>query len=84
MTEKNNNRYFIIEKRSWRIDNPSYNIIKDKHFDLTQATRNLLALDQLNDDKEVTYFLEEVKGEPKKIEDEVKTNGKSEEDEMPF
>ena len=82
MNEKNNDRFFIIERRSWRRNNPNYSIMKDKHFDLTEATRNLLALEQLNDDKDITYFLEAVHGEPLKLEDEVKENGKTEE--MPF
>jgi hypothetical protein len=82
MNEKNNDRFFVIERRSWRRSNPNYSIMKDKHFDLTEATRNLLALEQLNDDKDITYFLEAVHGEPLKLEDEVKENGKTEE--MPF
>ena len=79
---ENKDRFFIIEKRSWSHSKPRYSIMKDKHFDLTEATRNLLALDQLNDDKDITYFLELVKGEPLKLVDEVKENGKTEE--MPF
>jgi len=79
---ENKDRFFIIEKRSWRHGSPRYSIMKDKHFDLTEATRNLLALEQLNDDKDITYFLELVKGEPLKLVEEVKENGKTEE--MPF
>jgi len=83
MNEKNNDRFFIIEKRSWRRSGPSYSIVKDKHFDLTEATRNLLALEQLNDDKDTTYFLEAVHGEPVELTEEVKKeNGVD--DEIPF
>ena len=75
--------FFIIEKRKWAISPTSFTIYKNKLYpDLTSATRDLLALEQLNDDKkEVVYFLQVASGRPLELTDEVKSNG---EDELPF
>ena len=53
--------YFIIERR--KINYPkehfSYYLVKDTSFDLTQATRMLLAYDTINDDKiQKSYHLQ--------------------------
>tara|TARA_R100001443_G_scaffold563_3_gene2285 strand:+ start:938 stop:1207 length:270 start_codon:yes stop_codon:yes gene_type:complete len=75
--------FFIIEKRKWAISPTSFTIYKNRLYpDLTSATRDLLALEQLNDDKkEVVYFLQVASGRPLELTDEVKSNG---EDELPF
>ena len=50
--------YFIIERR--KINYPkehfSYYLVKDTSFDLTQATRMLLAYDTINDDKKTKSY----------------------------
>jgi len=83
-------KYFIIRKDNWKhVNKVRFTIMKDEAFTLEEATRNLLAYDQLNDNKDYSYhlqkvdykFLEETK--PLVLTEEVKTNGKVEE-ELPF
>ena len=78
--------FFIVEQRKWYNSPKSFTIYKNKLYpDLTSATRDLLALEQLNDDKkEVFYFLQVANGRPLELTDEVKSNGKSDEEEIPF
>ena len=84
-TEK---KYFIIEKSVYNFDKqPRFNIMKDRAYNLNEATKMLIAYEQLNDTEEKTYYLQEVDlllGEEKPVvlNDEVKANGTS--DEMPF
>ena len=79
--------YFIIEKSVYTFDkNPRYSIMKDRAYNLNEATKMLIAYEQLNDTEEKTYYLQEVDlllGKEKQLvlKDEVK-NGISEE--MPF
>ena len=82
-------QYFVIEKAVWNFNNhePRYSIMKDKAFNLEDATKMLIAYEQLNDQEEKTYFLQEVdlilgQEKPLVLKDEVKGNGIS--DEMPF
>jgi len=56
MKDKNVEKYFVIKKYEWS-DHFTYEIMKSKPFDLTQATRMLLAYDQLNENKNTTYHL---------------------------
>ena len=58
MKDENKDEYFIIKKHKW-FDHTSYEIMKAKPFDQTQAIRILLAYEQLNDTEEKTYFLQE-------------------------
>jgi len=83
-------KYFIIRKDKWEhMNKVRFTIMKDEAFTLEEATRNLLAYDQLNDNKDYSFhlqkvdykFLEETK--PLVLTEEVKTNGKVEE-ELPF
>ena len=80
--------YFIIEKSVYTFDkNPRYSIMKDRAYNLNEATKMLIAYEQLNDTEEKTYYLQEVdlllgKEKPLVLKDEVKGNGISEE--MPF
>ena len=85
-------KYFIIRKDKWEhMNKVRFTIMKDEAFTLEEATRNLLAYDQLNDNKDYSYHLQKV--DPQFMEDtnplvltkdmEVKTNGKAQE-ELPF
>ena len=80
--ELNEKQFFIIKKAKYI----GYQIYDNKVFDLTTAVRKLLALDELNDDKETSYHLQEVKfdmvKEPLKLTEEMEV--KEEQSEMPF
>ena len=55
------NKFFIIKKNQWRHRGyATYEIMKEKPFTLEEATRNLLAYEQLNGDKDITYHLNKV------------------------
>jgi len=79
-----NRKYFIIEKEIF-LGTPRYSIHKGKTYDITNATRILLALDTLNDDREkYSYHLQEVTEKgllPLVLTDEVE---EKEQSEMPF
>ena len=79
-----NRKYFIIEKEVF-LGTPRYSIHKGKTYDITNATRILLALDTLNDDREkYSYHLQEVTEKgllPLVLTDEVE---EKEQSEMPF
>ena len=81
-------QYFIIEKSVYNFDKePHFDIMKDKAFNLNEATKMLIAYEQLNDNEDVKYHLQEVdlllsSEQPLVLKDEVKGNGISEE--MPF
>ena len=78
-----NRKFFIIEKEIF-LGNPKYSIHKGKMYSLTSATRILLALDTLNEDRErYSHYLQEVdKGMlPLVLTDEVV---EEEQSEMPF
>ena len=85
---ENTKQYFIIEKAEWNFDKqPRFSIMKDRAYNLNEATKMLIAYEQLNDQEEKTYFLQEVdlllgQEKPLVLKDEVKGNGISEE--MPF
>jgi hypothetical protein len=82
-------RYFIIRKDKWYGEKVKFTIMKETSFTLDEATRNLLAYDQLNDNKDYSYHLQKVdykfleETQPLVLTEEVKTNGKVEE-ELPF
>ena len=83
-------KYFIIRKDNWKhVNKVRFTIMKDEAFTLEEATRNLLAYDQLNDNKDYSFHLQEVdykfldETKPLVLTEEVKTNGKVEE-ELPF
>ena len=76
MSEK---KYFIIEKAVWSFNKnePKFSIMKDKAFTLNEATKMLIAYEQLNDQEEKTYYLQEVdlvlgQEKPLVLKDEVK------------
>ena len=71
-------QYFIIEKSHFSFDKqPRFNIMKDRAYNLNDATKMLIAYEQLNDTEEKTYFLQEVdlllgQEKPLVLKDEVK------------
>ena len=76
-------KFFIIEKEIF-LGTPKYSIHKGKMYDITNATKILLALDTLNEDRErYSHYLQEVdKGMlPLVLTDEVV---EKEQSEMPF
>lgn len=76
-------KFFIIEKEIF-LGTPKYSIHKGKMYDITTATKILLALDTLNEDRErYSHYLQEVdKGMlPLALTDEVV---EKEQSEMPF
>ena len=83
MTKELNEKQFFIIKKAKYI---GYQIYDNKAFDLTSAVRKLLALDELNDDKETSYHLQEVNfsmvDKPLKLTEEMEV--KEEQSEMPF
>jgi CYTH domain-containing protein len=91
---ENIKQYFIIEKSVWNFNKePRYSIMKDKAYTLNEATKMLIAYEQLNDQEEKTYYLQEVDlllGQEKPLvlnnEVETKANGKeiNISEEMPF
>jgi hypothetical protein len=78
--------YFIIEKSVYNFDKqPRFNIMKDRAYNLNEATKMLIAYEQLNDTEEKTYYLQEVdlllgQEKPLVLKDEVKETSS----EMPF
>ena len=70
--ELNEKKFFIIKKAKYI----GFQIHDSKSYDLTTAVRKLLALDELKDDKETSYHLQEVNfsmvDKPLVLKDEVK------------
>jgi len=56
------NRFFIIEQRSYSYpkEHFKYSIMKEVTYDLTMATKMLLAYEQLNDSDTTKYHLQKV------------------------
>ena len=80
--ELNEKKFFIIKKAKYI----GFQIYDNKSYDLTTAVRKLLALDELNDDKETSYHLQEVNfsmvDKPLKLTEEMEV--KEEQSELPF
>ena len=58
---KDNKKYFIIEWCKYTHSADTYTIYEGEMYDLTTATRKLLALDTLNEDrKRISYHLQEI------------------------
>ena len=57
-----NKKYFVIEKNkySYPDEHFKYSIMKSKSFNLKTATRMLVAYEQLNDDKDKSFYLQNV------------------------
>jgi hypothetical protein len=80
--ELNKKRFFIIKKAKYI----GFQIYDSKQYDLTTAVRKLLALDELKDDADTSYHLQEVNfsmvDKPLKLTEEMEV--KEEQSEMPF
>ena len=80
--ELNEKKFFIISKEKYI----GYRIYDSKSYDLTTAVRKLLALDELKDNKDTSYHLQEVNfsmvDKPLKLTEEMEV--KEEQSEMPF
>jgi len=62
--------FFIIKVHKWS-NKTTYEIMKEKPFDLTEATKILLAYEQLNDNEDTSYHLNKVEEYLKKDKDSV-------------
>ena len=85
MSELKDKKFFIISNEKYI----GYRIYDSKSYDLTTAVRKLLALDELKDNKDTSYHLQEVNfsmvDKPLRLTDEVKPNGEDKEQmDMPF
>ena len=83
MNEINEKKFFIVEKKKYSFTHDNYSIHSNNVYDLTTATKILVALDTLNEDRErYSHHLQEVdKGLlPLVLTNEVK----EEQSEMPF
>ena len=85
MSELKDKKFFIISNEKYI----GYRIYDSKSYDLTTAVRKLLALDELKDDADTSYHLQEVNfsmvDKPLVLKDEVKTNGEDKEQmDIPF
>ena len=80
--ELKDKKFFIISKEKYI----GYRIHDSKSYDLTTAVRKLLALDELKDNKDTSYHLQEVNfsmvDKPLKLTEEMEV--KEEQSEMPF
>ena len=54
------NKFFVIRKDRWPNNRVKYSIMKETAYSLEEATKMLLAYEQLNDDKDHTYHLNKV------------------------
>ena len=80
-----NQKYFVIEKNkySYPDEHFKYSIMKSKSFDLKTATRMLVAYEQLNDDKDKSFYLQNVdllmgsKEEPLLLTEDMEVNDRS-------
>ena len=59
MEDKKEDKFFIIKIYKF-LKFENYEIMKSKPFSLTEALRMILAYDQLNDNKDVSYHLNKV------------------------
>ena len=94
MSEINEKKFFIVEKKKYSFTHDNYTIHSNNVYDLTTAVKKLLALDTLNEDKKLTsYHLQEVSfsevQEPLILKDEVKNEEEKNwkecvQDELPF
>ena len=73
--ELKDKKFFIIKKAKYI----GFQIYNNTSYDLTTAVKKLLALDELKDDKETSYHLQEVNfsmvDKPLVLKDEVKEEG---------
>jgi len=55
-----NKKFFIVERIKYEYSSDTYSIHDNSMYDLTTAVKKLLALDTLNEKKDISYHLQEV------------------------
>ena len=58
--ELNEKKFFIVERIKYFHVTDTYSIHDNSMYDLTTAVRKMLALDTLNEKKDISYHLQEV------------------------
>ena len=83
-------KYLILEQHKFSAFNDTWNV-KFANLDNDKAFAKMVALDTLNDNKDISYhlvnmayFWQKPKEEPLVLKDEVKTAQETDQDEMPF
>ena len=85
--ELNEKKFFIVERIKYFHVTDTYSIHDNSMYDLTTAVRKMLALDTLNEKKDISYHLQEVSfsvvQEPLVLTKEMEVK-ETEQSEMPF
>ena len=84
-------KYIILEQHKWGTSFKDSWSVKFSDLDDDKAFEKMVALDTLNDNKDISYhlvnmadFWQKPKEEPLVLKDEVKTAQETDQDEMPF
>ena len=84
-------KYLILEQHKWGTSFKDSWSVKFSDLDNDKAFAKMVALDTLNDNKDISYhlvnmadFWQKPKEEPLVLKDEVKTAQETDQDEMPF
>ena len=84
-------KYIILEQHKWGTSFKDSWSVKFSDLDTDKAFAKMVALDTLNDNKDISYhlvnmadFWQKPKEEPLVLKDEVKTAQETDQDEMPF
>ena len=84
-------KYLILEQHKWGTSFKDSWSVKFSDLDTDKAFAKMVALDTLNDNKDISYhlvnmadFWQKPKEEPLVLKDEVKTAQETDQDEMPF
>ena len=84
-------KYLILEQHKWGTSFKDSWSVKFSDLDNDKAFAKVVALDTLNDNKDISYhlvnmadFWQKPKEEPLVLKDEVKTAQETDQDEMPF
>ena len=84
-------KYLILEQHKWGTSFKDSWSVKFSDLDDDKAFEKMVALDTLNDNKDISYhlvnmadFWQKPKEEPLVLKDEVKTAQETDQDEMPF
>ena len=84
-------KYIILEQHKWGTSFKDSWSVKFSDLDNDKAFAKMVALDTLNDNKDISYhlvnmadFWQKPKEEPLVLKDEVKTAQETDQDEMPF
>ena len=84
-------KYIILEQHKWGTSFKDSWSVKFSDLDTDKAFAKMVALDTLNDNKDISYhlvnmadFWQKPKEEPLVLKDEVKTAQETDHDEMPF